>query len=127
MRAGPEPKPGPHSSDEQRLWHAGKRYGLCMPGIMDALPETSQHEDVMAHTAHELTALIERVRQARQLLQEASDRLTLTRQAVEKDERIERVRRACEHLDGANQQLAQTRQQAEEDQYPSAAGPTADG
>src|SRR5687767_3775427 len=101
MRAGPEPKPGPHSSDEQRLWHAGKRYGLCMPGIMDALPETSQHEDVMVQAAHQLNASMKRVRRARQLLHEASDRLTLTRQEVEKDERIERVRRAREHLEGA--------------------------
>ncbi len=93
---------------------------------MDALPEASQHEDVMAHTAHALNAAMERVRQARQLLHEASDRLTLTRQEVEKDERIERVRRAREHLDGANQQLAQTRQQVEEDQCQNAAGPAPD-
>jgi hypothetical protein len=66
------------------------------------------------------------VRRARQLLHEASDRLTLTRQEVEKDERIERVRRAREHLDGANQQLAQTRQQVEDIQHPNAVGPTTD-
>jgi hypothetical protein len=66
------------------------------------------------------------VRKARQLLHEASDRLTLTRQEVEKDERIERVRRAREHLDGANQQLAQTRQQVEEDQRQNAAGSATD-
>ncbi len=97
-----------------------------MPGIMDAVPEASQHEDVMAHTAHQLDASMERVRRARQLLHEASDRLTQTRQEVEKDVRIERVRRAREHLDGANQQLAQTRQQAEDDQPPSVVGSAAD-
>jgi exonuclease VII small subunit len=93
---------------------------------MDAVPEANQHEDVSVHTAHQLNAAMERVRQARQLLHEASDRLTLTRQEVEQDERIERVRRAREHLDAANQQLAQTRQQAEEDQHPNAVGPTTD-
>jgi hypothetical protein len=97
-----------------------------MPGIMDALPEASPHEAVMTHTAHQLNASMERVRQARQVLHEASDRLILTRQEVEKDERIERVRRAREHLDRANQQLAQTRQQVEADQHPNAVGPTTD-
>ena len=94
---------------------------------MDALPESSQHEDVMAHTAHELNASMKRVRQARQLLHEASDRLTLTCQEVEKDahERIERVRRARELLHGANQQLAQTREQVEA-QGQCAAGPATD-
>jgi DNA repair ATPase RecN len=93
---------------------------------MDAVPEASQHDDVMAHTAHQLNASMERVRQARQVLHEASDRLTQTRQAVEKDERLERVRRARERFDGANQHLAQTRQQAEDDPHPGAVSPAAD-
>jgi hypothetical protein len=93
---------------------------------MDALPEGIQHEDVMVHTAHQLNASMARVRQARQLLHEASYRLTLTRQEVERDERIERVRQAREHLDAANQQLAQTRQQVEEVQRQNAADPATD-
>ena len=97
-----------------------------MPGSMDALPETNQHEDVLAYTADQLTASMARVRQARQSLCEASDRLSLTRQDVEKDERIERVRRAGARLQVANQHLAQTRQQVEEDQHPNAVGPTTD-
>ena len=55
------------------------------------------------------------MRQARQGLQEASERLTLTRQEVEHDARLERVRRARAQFDDAIQHLAQTRQQAEED------------
>jgi chromosome segregation ATPase len=97
-----------------------------MPGIMDAPPEASQHEDVMTQMAHQLNASMQRVRQARELLHEASDRLGQTRREVEKDERIERVRRAREHLDRANQQLTQTRQQVEDDQHPNAVGPTTD-
>ena len=97
-----------------------------MPGIMDALPEASQHEDIMAQTAHQLHASMERVGQARQLLHEASDRLTLTRQEMEEDQRIERVRRARERLHGANQQLAQTREQVEEDPRQNTAGPAPD-
>jgi hypothetical protein len=93
---------------------------------MDALPETSQHDDVMAHTAHELNASMERVRQARQLLHEASDRLTLTRQEVEKDPRLERVRRARGLLDAANHRLAQSRQQVEEAQHANAVGSATD-
>jgi hypothetical protein len=90
---------------------------------MDALPEARPHEDIMAQTADQLTASLARVRQARQLLCEASDRLTLIRQEVEKDERIERVRRAGARLHVANQHLAQTRQQVEEDQRHDAADP----
>jgi hypothetical protein len=97
-----------------------------MLGIMDALSEASQHEDIMAQTAYQLNASMERVRQARQLLHDASDRLTLTRQEVEQDQRIERVRRARERLHGANQQLAQTREQVEEDQWQNAVGPATD-
>jgi hypothetical protein len=97
-----------------------------MPGIMDALPEATQHDDVLAQTADQLTASMERVRQARQLFFEASDRLSLTRQDVEKDERIERVRRAGERLHVANQHLAQTRQQVEDDLRQNAVGPTTD-
>ena len=97
-----------------------------MPGIMGAVPEASQHEDVMAQTAHQLNASMKRVRQVRELLHEASDRLGQTRREVEKDERIERVRRAREHLDRANQQLTQTRQQVEDDQHPNAVSPTTD-
>jgi hypothetical protein len=97
-----------------------------MPGIMDALPEASQHDDVMAQTAHQLDASLERVRQARQVLHDASDRLTRTRQELEQDPRIERVRRARVLLAAANQQLVQTRQQMEDDQHPNAAGPTTD-
>jgi hypothetical protein len=93
---------------------------------MDALPETSQHEDVLASTADQLNASMGRVRQARRLLLEASDRLTLTRQEVEKDERIERVRRAGELLHEASQHLAQTRHQVEKDHHPHAAGRTTD-
>jgi hypothetical protein len=97
-----------------------------MPGIMDAVPEATQHADVMAQTAHQLNASMERVRQARQLLHEASDRLTLTRQELEQDPRIERVRQARELLHGANQQLAQTRQQEEEGPRQNTAGPAPD-
>jgi hypothetical protein len=97
-----------------------------MLGIMDALPEARQHEAIMAHTGYQLNASMERVRQARQLLHEASDRLTLTRQEVEQDPRIERVRRARERLHVANQQLAQTREQVEEDPCQHAAGPAPD-
>jgi hypothetical protein len=97
-----------------------------MPGIMDALPEARQHEAIMAQTGYQLNASMERVRQARQLLHEASDRLTLTCQEVEQDPRIERVRRARELLQGANQQLAQTREQVEEDPCQNAAGPAPD-
>jgi hypothetical protein len=97
-----------------------------MPGIMDAVPEARQHEAIMAQTAHQLNASMERVRQARQLLYEASDRLTLTRQEVEQDPRIERVRRARELLHGANQQLAQAREQVEEDPRQNTAGPAPD-
>ena len=93
---------------------------------MDALPETSQHDDVMAHTAHELNAAMARVRQARQLLHEASDRLTLTRQAVEQDQRLERVRRARGLLDAANHRLSQSRQQVEDAQQANAVGPATD-
>jgi hypothetical protein len=98
-----------------------------MLGIMDAKPDGSQHEDITAQTAYQLNASMERVRQARQLLHEASDRLTLTRQEVEHDQRIERVRRARERLHVANQQLAQAREQVEEeDQWQIAAGPARD-
>ena len=90
---------------------------------MDALPEASQHDDVMVHAAHQLNASTERVRQARELLHEASDRLTQTRREVEKDERIERVRRARALL---NQHLAETGEQVEEDQDQNAAGPATD-
>jgi uncharacterized protein YPO0396 len=83
---------------------------------MDAPPEARQHDDIMTHTADQLNRSMERVRQARQLLFAASDRLTRTRQDVEKDARIERVRRAGELLHVASQQLAQTRQQVDEDQ-----------
>ena len=84
---------------------------------MDVLPEARQHDDIMAQTADQLTASMGRVRQARQVLFEESDRLTRTRQVVEKDERIERVRRAGKLLQVAHQHLAQTRQQLEDDQY----------
>jgi exonuclease VII small subunit len=93
---------------------------------MDAPSEARQHEAIMAQTGYQLNASMERVRQARQLLHEASDRLTLTRQEVEQDPRIERVRRARELLQGANQQLAQTREQVEEDPCQNAAGPATD-
>jgi hypothetical protein len=93
---------------------------------MDALPEDHQHDDVMAQTADQLTESMERLRQARQLFCEASERLSLTRQEVEKDERIERVRRASERLQVANQHLAQTRQQLEDDQRQHAADPATD-
>ena len=92
-----------------------------MPGSMDAFPEARQHEDIMAQTADRLTASMERVRQARQVLFAASDRLALTRQEVEKDARIERVRRAGALLQVAHQHLAQTRQLVEEDQRQDAA------
>ena len=72
-------------------------------------------------TADPLSTPIERVRQARQLLHEASDRLTLTRQEAERDPRIARVRRARELLDVEVHRLAQTRQQVEEDQPQNAA------
>jgi DNA repair ATPase RecN len=92
-----------------------------MPGSMDALTGASQHDDVMAQTAHQLNASLERVRQARQVLHDASDRLARTRQEVEKDERLERVRRARERLHGANQQLTQTREHIEDDLRPNGA------
>ena len=97
-----------------------------MRGIMDALPAASQHADVMAQTAYRLNASLERVRQARQVLHEESDHLTLIRQETEKDPRIERVRRARDLLDVANQQLAETRQQMEEDPRQYALGPVTD-
>jgi hypothetical protein len=97
-----------------------------MPGSMDALPEARQHDDIMAQTADQLTASMERVRQARQVLFEESDRLTWTRQDVEKDERIERVRRAGKLLQVAHQHLAQTRQQVEEDHRQHTADPATD-
>jgi hypothetical protein len=93
---------------------------------MDAPPEARQHEDIMAQTAYQLNASMERVRQARQLLHEASYRLTLTRREAEQDQRIERVRRARELLHGANQQLAQAREQMEEDQCQNSPGPAPD-
>ena len=93
---------------------------------MDALPEASQHDDSMAHTAEQLNASLVRIRQARQVLLEASHRLTLTRQDVEQDPRIERVRRAGELLHEASQYLAQTREQLEGIQRQNAAGPAAD-
>jgi hypothetical protein len=95
-----------------------------MLGIMDAQPDGSRHEDITAHTACQLHASMERVRQARQLLHDASDRLTLTRQEVEQDPRIERVRRARERLHVANQHLAQTREQVDDDRLRHAVGPT---
>jgi hypothetical protein len=93
---------------------------------MDTWPEAHQHEDILAQTADQLTASMERLRQARQLLCEASERLSLTRQDVEKDERIERVRRAGARLQVANQHLAQTRQLVEDDQRQHAANPATD-
>jgi hypothetical protein len=93
---------------------------------MDALPEASPHDDIMAQTADRLAASMERVRQARQALSAASDRLTLTRHDVEKDARIERVRRAGALLHVASQHLAQTRQQLEDDQCQDAADPATD-
>ena len=97
-----------------------------MVGIMDALPEARQHEDVMAYPAYQLHASMQRVRQARQVLHEASHRLTLTRQEVEQDLRIERVRRARERLHVANQQLAQTFEQVDDDHPRNAVGPATD-
>jgi exonuclease VII small subunit len=97
-----------------------------MPGSMDALPEARQHDDIMTHTADQLNRSMERVRQARQLLFDASDRLTRTRQDVEKDARIERVRRAGALLQVASQHLNQTRQQLEDDQRQDAADPATD-
>jgi hypothetical protein len=93
---------------------------------MDALPEASQHDDIMAHTADQLNASLVRIRQARQVLLEASHRLTLTRQAVEKDPRIERAHRAGELLHEASQFLAQTREQMEGVQRQNAADPATD-
>jgi hypothetical protein len=93
---------------------------------MDAPPEATQHDDVVVHAAHQLNASIERVRQARRLLYEASDHLTLTRQEVEKDPRLERVRRACGLLDAANHRLAQTRQQVEDAHHPNAVSSATD-
>jgi hypothetical protein len=80
----------------------------------------------LGQTADQLTASLARVRRARQLLCEASERLTRTRQEVEKDERIERVRRAGARLQVANQHLAQTRQQLEDNQRQTAADPATD-
>jgi hypothetical protein len=94
-----------------------------MLGIMDAQPDANQHDDVMTHPAYQLTASLARVRQARQVLHDASHRLTLTRQAVEHDPHVERVRRARERLHVANQQLAQAREQVEEDQCQNTPGP----
>jgi hypothetical protein len=93
---------------------------------MDASPEAHQHDDIVAQSADQRNRSMERVRQARQLLFDASDRLSLTRQDVEKDARIERVRRAGELLQVAHQQLAQTRQQVEDDQRQDAADPAMD-
>ena len=97
-----------------------------MSGSMDASPEARQPDDIVAQSADQLNASMERVRQARQLLFDASDRLTRTRQDVEKDARIERVRRAGELLQVARQHLAQTRQQVEDDQRQDAADPATD-
>jgi hypothetical protein len=97
-----------------------------MSGSMDASPEARLHDDIVAQSADRLNASMERVRQARQLLFDASDRLTRTRQDVEKDARIERVRRAGELLQVAHQQLAQTRQQVEQDPRLDAADPAMD-
>jgi hypothetical protein len=97
-----------------------------MPGSMDALPEARQHQDVMAQTTAQLTRSMERVRQARQLLFDASDRLTRTRQDIEKDARIERVRHAGALLQVASQHLAQTRQQLEDDQCQDVVDPAMD-
>jgi hypothetical protein len=99
---------------------------VCMRSSMDALPEARQHDDIMAQAADQLTASMERVRQARQLLFDASDRLTRTRQDVEKDARIERVRRAGALLQVAHQHLAQTRQQLEDDQCQDVVDPAPD-
>jgi hypothetical protein len=99
---------------------------VCMRSSMDALPEARQHDDIMAQAADQLTASMERVRQARQLLFDASDRLTRTRQDVEKDARIERVRRAGALLHVASQHLAQTRQQLEDDQCQDVVDPATD-
>jgi len=93
---------------------------------MDTLPEASQHEHITTQTAHQLDASLERVRQARQVLHDASDRLARTRQELEKDQRIEGVRRARELLHAANYQFAQTRQQMEEDQHRNAVSPITD-
>jgi hypothetical protein len=97
-----------------------------MLGIMDAQPDGSQHEDITAQTACQLNTSVERVRQARQWLHDASDRLTLTRQEVEQDQRIERVRRARERLHVANQHLAQAREQVDDDHSRHVVGPTTD-
>ena len=97
-----------------------------MPGSMDVLPEARQHDDIMVQTADQLNRSMERVRQARQLLFDASDRLTRTRQDVEKDARIERVRRAGKLLQVAHQHLAQTRQQLEDDQCQDVVDPAPD-
>jgi len=93
---------------------------------MDALPDARQHDDIMAQTADRLNTSMERVRQARQVLFDASDRLTRTRQDIEKDARIERVRRAGALLQVASQHLNQTRQQLEDDQRQDAADPATD-
>jgi hypothetical protein len=76
---------------------------------MNSPSEASQHDDVMVQTAHQLTASMERVRLARALLFDASDRLSQTRQEVEKDQRLERVRRARELLHGETQELTLAR------------------
>src|SRR5215204_3829569 len=97
-----------------------------MPGSMDDLQEARQHDDIMVQTVDQLNRSIERVRQARQVLFKESDRLTRTRQDVEKDARIERVRCAGALLQVASQHLAQTRQQLEDDQYQHIADPATD-
>jgi hypothetical protein len=108
------------------VWHGSTRHGLCMSGSMDALSEAHQHDDIVDQSADQLNASMERVRQARQLLFDESDRLTQTRQDFEKDARIERVRRAGELLQVAHQQLARTRQQVEQDPRLDATDPAMD-
>ena len=76
---------------------------------MDTPPEASQHDDVMAQTVDRLNVSMERLRQARMLLFEASDCLSQTRQEVENDPRIERVRRARALLHGETQHLTLAR------------------
>ena len=93
---------------------------------MDAPPEVTPHDEVMVHTAHQLNASMERVRQARQLLYEASDHLTQIRHEMEKDPRLERVRRARGLLNAANHRLAQSRQQVEDAHHPNAVSSATD-
>jgi len=97
-----------------------------MPGSMDTQPEARQPDDDMTQTADQLTASLARVRRARQVLHDASDRLTQTRQELEKEPRLERVRQARELLHATNQQLAQTHPQVEDDEHRNAAGPATD-